>query len=471
MRTRRSISTAFSQAADFDRSWCSSIVSLICAPMLSTGLSDVIGSWKIIEMSLPRTARICASSSLMRSRPSSSIAPETIRPGGSGMSRITESAVMLLPQPDSPTIASVSRGRSVNERSSTALMMPSRVKKYVRSPATSRTGRPARSSGRLAIAASELDRFISTALPRIENVAQRIAQKVRAEYRETDGDAGKDNEPRRRADIFSRRLRQHAAPGRIGLRHAKAKERQRSLGEYGRAELRGCKHDQRRKGIGQDMAHRDARLAHAHGLRRFDEGQLAQGERVRTDHARHIGDERDRYGNDGILQRWAERRRHHQRQHQERQGLQDIHHALDDEIDPAAEVTGGEPEDDAEAASQHRRADADRERNPRAVDDARIDVATKWIGAQPVGAARGRERERGICRQRIVAREDVGEYGGEHEQAHDRRARRAERISPNEIAQPRQAGVRGSPGLDQFGIEIDGAHPALQPLALSSPNI
>src|SRR5262249_48383363 len=253
MRTRRSISTALSQAADFDRSWCSSIVSLICAPMLSTGLSEVIGSWKIIEMSLPRTARICASSSLVRSRPSSSIAPETMRPGGSGMSRITESAVMLLPQPDSPTIASVSRARSAKERSSTALMMPSRVKKYVRSPATSRTGRPARSSGRLASAASERDRFISAALPRIENVTQRTDQKVGAESREVDGDPGKDDEPRRRAYVFGRRLRQHAAPGRIGLRHAESKKRQRGFGEYGRAELCGCKHDQRRKGVGQDM--------------------------------------------------------------------------------------------------------------------------------------------------------------------------------------------------------------------------
>src|SRR5215468_9208894 len=272
MRTRRSISTAFSQAADFDRSWCSSIVSLICAPMLSTGLRDVIGSWKIIEISLPRTAWICDSSSSSRSRPSSSIEPPTIRPGGSGMSRITESAVMLLPQPDSPTIASVSRGRSVKERSSTALMMPSRVKKYVRSPATSRTGRPVRSSGRLASAASERDRFISTALPRIENVAQCIAQKIRAEYREADGDAGKDDEPRRRADIFGGRLRQHAAPGWIRLGHSQPKERQRGFGEYRRPELGGCEHDQWRKGVGQDVAGRNAQLAHAHRLRGLDEG-------------------------------------------------------------------------------------------------------------------------------------------------------------------------------------------------------
>src|SRR5262245_53878706 len=243
--------------------------------MVNTGLSEVIGSWKIIEMSLPRNARICASSSLTRSRPSSSIEPPTMRPGGSGMSRITESAVMLLPQPDSPTIASVSRGRNVNERSSTALMIPSRVKKYVRSPATSRMGRPARSSGRAPRSATPVvrpDGSMSAAQARIEHVAERVAEEVGAALGEADGDTGKDDEPRRRAYIFGGGLRQHAAPGWIRLGNPETKERQRGFGEDRRAELGGCEHDQRCKGIGQDVPRRDAQLAHADGLRGLDEG-------------------------------------------------------------------------------------------------------------------------------------------------------------------------------------------------------
>lgn len=51
-----------------------------------------------------------------------------------------DSAVMLLPQPDSPTMATVSRGPTVKERSSTALRMPLRVWNQVRRPATERTG-------------------------------------------------------------------------------------------------------------------------------------------------------------------------------------------------------------------------------------------------------------------------------------------------------------------------------------------
>ena len=72
---------------------------------MNTGFSDVIGSWKIIEMSLPRIFSSSLSSSVARSRPSKRMRePSAIRPGRS-IRRITESAVTDLPLPDSPTIA------------------------------------------------------------------------------------------------------------------------------------------------------------------------------------------------------------------------------------------------------------------------------------------------------------------------------------------------------------------------------
>jgi len=85
---------------------------VIWSPIRITGLSEVIGSWKIIEIRLPRTSRISSSSSASRSVPSSMIEPPTILPGGSGTRRMIDSAVTLLPQPDSPTIASVSPRRT-----------------------------------------------------------------------------------------------------------------------------------------------------------------------------------------------------------------------------------------------------------------------------------------------------------------------------------------------------------------------
>ena len=50
-----------------------------------------------------------------------------MRPGGSATRRIRDSAVTLLPQPDSPTMASVSPRWSENDTPSTAFTRPARV--------------------------------------------------------------------------------------------------------------------------------------------------------------------------------------------------------------------------------------------------------------------------------------------------------------------------------------------------------
>ena len=103
--------------------WSSS-VSVNCLPMVSTGLSDVIGSWNTIPMSLPRTFRICALESCRRSRPSKMTSPATILPGGSGISPMIESALTLLPQPLSPTMPTISPSSTEYEMPSTASTTP-----------------------------------------------------------------------------------------------------------------------------------------------------------------------------------------------------------------------------------------------------------------------------------------------------------------------------------------------------------
>ena len=75
------------------------------------------------RLSVPRTLRIAAAGSARRSRSPSSTLPLTMRPPG-GSNRMSESAVMLLPQPDSPTIAKVSPGGTTNEMPSTGFTTP-----------------------------------------------------------------------------------------------------------------------------------------------------------------------------------------------------------------------------------------------------------------------------------------------------------------------------------------------------------
>ncbi len=104
MPTALSDSIALSQAAFFDRPWWRMTASAIWSPTVNTGLRLVIGSWKIIAMSLPRTWRISSSGSASRSRPSNRISPVGISAGGMSSRRMIDSDVTLLPQPDSPTM-------------------------------------------------------------------------------------------------------------------------------------------------------------------------------------------------------------------------------------------------------------------------------------------------------------------------------------------------------------------------------
>src|SRR5882724_10394673 len=107
--------------------------------MVITGLRLVIGSWKIMATSLPRTSRIACSGSVRRSRPASLMLP-WIRPLSCGMSRMMERAVTLLPEPDSPTIATVSFAATSNDTfRTTGIHCPSRMNEVVR-PAIDRTG-------------------------------------------------------------------------------------------------------------------------------------------------------------------------------------------------------------------------------------------------------------------------------------------------------------------------------------------
>ena len=105
--------------------------SAICLPTFMTGFRLVIGSWKIIAMSLPRTARMSASFRVRRSLSPSMSDPSTTLPGGSGMRRISDRAATVLPEPDSPTMPIVSPRSSVKLTPLTAFTTPACVKKCV----------------------------------------------------------------------------------------------------------------------------------------------------------------------------------------------------------------------------------------------------------------------------------------------------------------------------------------------------
>ena len=175
-------------------------LSVIWSPIRITGLSEVIGSWKIIEMRLPRIARISASSRPSRSVPSSvngaaDDPARRIRHQPHDRQRGHALAAAGLAD-DGQRLAAANAERDVVDR----LEQP-RIGEEHRLQVLHVENRLFRLKSRS-----------SAALPRVEDVAQRVAEQIGAEHREADRDAGEDHQPRRGADIFRRRFRQHAAP-------------------------------------------------------------------------------------------------------------------------------------------------------------------------------------------------------------------------------------------------------------------
>ena len=94
--------------------------------MLFTGFSDVIGSWKIIAIFVPRMSRISLADALRISWPSSSTEPSS-SPLRRSTSPMTDRQVTLFPEPDSPTMPSVSPFSTEKLTPETAFTTPSSV--------------------------------------------------------------------------------------------------------------------------------------------------------------------------------------------------------------------------------------------------------------------------------------------------------------------------------------------------------
>src|ERR1043165_2096821 len=173
--------------------------------MRNTGFSDVIGSWKTMATSSPRTPRISFSLSWTRSRPLKRTSPPVIRPGGATR-RMIDIAVTLLPQPDSPTRATASPLRTSNETLSTACTAPSGVRNDVRSLRTERSASPAGVSAS-ATAAPLMPAGCSIVTARIVArtvSARRLVYKAR--------DVSPSFLPARRVDLLDSRARVDADP-------------------------------------------------------------------------------------------------------------------------------------------------------------------------------------------------------------------------------------------------------------------
>ena len=233
MPVRASSSMARARAAFGRIASCSSSTSPIWLPTVYSGFSAVIGSWKIIAMRLPRRPRIWRSLLASRSSPSKRIAPLVV---ALSTSRSTDSAVIDLPEPDSPTSANFSPARdgerdvvddgAVAEAHPQVLDFQQRCAHDLRVSKASRSASPMKvSSSSVSVSAAKVGHDdppgVEVALALAHQVAQRGRAGRHAQAQEVQRHQRQDRVAHaegQEGDDRRHRVRQHVAPDDLAVR-------------------------------------------------------------------------------------------------------------------------------------------------------------------------------------------------------------------------------------------------------------
>src|SRR5262245_11305785 len=182
-----------------------------------------------------------------------------MRPGGCGISPRIDIVDTLLPEPDSPTMPSVSPGKTSYEMSSTACTMPSSV---LNSTTRFRIDRIGSSSG------------TNSSLLRIERVPQAVADEVDADDDEDEHEAREHGQPPFLRVVLA--VDDQDPERRRRRLDAEAEERERRLCEDRSGDGERCVYDHGAERVREDMPEHDPHVARAARPRRLDVLLLSQ---------------------------------------------------------------------------------------------------------------------------------------------------------------------------------------------------
>src|SRR6266545_4251524 len=439
----RSSNSAARASAIFLRipKWVSS-ASRICRPIVRTGLRLVIGSWKIMAISRPRIPRSARSLCRIRSRPSNIARPDCTCPLRASKPS-TASEVTLFPQPDSPTMPSVSPRAMSNEMPLTAYTVPRRVENSTRRSSTLRSD---------SLAATKL---------RVERLAQAVADEVEPEDRDDDGDTRNDRKVHRSLEV-SLDVRQHRPPlRRRRVLRTESQEAEASDVDDGGRHRQRALHDHRRHRVREDVRDEDRVSLDTHSARGEHEVGFALSEDRPPQEAREDRDVRHPDGDHDLEEARTKHRHDPDRQQETRNGEHDVHHPHDQRVDEAADVPRRRSEDDPDREARRDSDDADQERVARPVQDARKLVAAKLVDAEPVLAGWPWTAAVDDCGEILLAgierceqrREDRHEDEQAHEDESDNRAGIAPKGEPRVAPQSARRLEREFPRF-----ELDDGH-------------
>src|ERR1022692_2244061 len=377
-----------------------------------------------MEMASPRTFRISASGNPSRSRPSNRTLPSIVLPGGDAISRRIESDVTLLPQPDSPTMASVSPRWTEKEMPSTARTTPSRVKKYVFSPFTSR-------SAVLGVCDVSTTSH-APGKPRVQRIAHSVAEQVYGKHCQRQEDAGKQYEISGDLNQASALGHDVAPAGYIRWRTG-SDERKYCLGDHRRPAYVRSLHEQGCDDIGQNVAHQDAGQSRAGRDRGFDVGLFAQRQHEAADETHDARDFGERDRRNDVADACLGQRHQGDREQNRRNRHEAVHHPHDDGVQ-GADIAGHEADRHAEQGGEHGHGETDDQRHSRSIHYATVNVAPEHVGAEPeVGGRWFQAFDRGhrlrVDRPQPGREDRDGNHADQDDSADERRRVAPERVT------------------------------------------
>src|SRR5579872_1957532 len=249
--------------AQRQESWrCRTSGSAICSPTRKWGVSEVIGSWKIIPMRAPRIRSSSTRDEAMRSRPANQACPRA-RPFSARSPRMARNA-WLLPAPDSPTTLRHSPGATERDSERTACTSLCGVWKLTSSLSSCRMG---------------------SALTRIQRIPQCIPHQGETQQEHDEEGRRNQQHPRRRLH-FLRAIVDQAPEARQRLLHPQTEKAQETFVENHLRDRECCIHRNRPDQVGYDMAYQDRRRREPGGARSLDEFAAFESERLGTHHTR-----------------------------------------------------------------------------------------------------------------------------------------------------------------------------------------
>ncbi len=179
-------------------------------------------------------------------------------------------------------------------------------------------------------------------------------------------------------------LRQQFAQRRRARRQAEAEEIQRRQRHHrGRHDERQERHGRHHR-VRQQMTEHDLCVGHAERPRRLDVLKIPSAQELGAHQPdqRHPGEQQENAEQDEEPRR--QHRRYDQQQIKRGDRVPDLDEALEDQIDPAAEIALHAAGRDADDRRDDRQRQAEQHRDAKAIDQPRDHVAALVVGAEPV---------------------------------------------------------------------------------------